>query len=717
LDKRQFWQLGTRNSFSFTRGSRLAAAATLALLGFGACAGEADEEPAAGASPHSERAGLGLSETQQALGPGVSIDPRRSLAVTDQVILDQFSPPVVLSAIIASAGATGSITVDQLFRQLWDTQNPTPGQSDLPNNAHCSDNGGTLNGFPYPCRTFEGAQAAPAPPALQNYRAIGLFNRFDLAPTNGANCGEYRVVFAKIGGGGGRNFVIFEAVLPNPQPSLGLEGCRPVANFWRDLSTAPTLASRITSLQTFYFTGLPGFSPVFHINNYGAGSTGEGQVRTNQFIQPLWLLREFQMRRVCPPTGCIAKFIPVTVKVNPGGTLFSSSSTHPQAAAFKTQFISQVAALAVNNINTFNHDVPDVFNIGQSDAQSGGATDNYVAQLGAGPSPFRTAIQAQLTSIGSALTPDQIVARAQALSCGGCHQRSNGANLGGGLVWPSSAGFVHNSESTEAGPDGPRFILSPALVNVFLPHRKAVLETFLNKLRTVSSGQQALTAVAALRGNAYFAENTNPGTVSKVAPGGLVTSLATGRFNLTGVAADNFNVYWLENGNPGSVQKVSINGGGSTVLASNRPALKAIATDGSSVFWLENTAPGSIRKVPVLGGAITQVASNLPAASALAVDSTSLYWLEGTSLRKMPKAGGPIITLSNGVIAQALATDGVRLFFTDNAAGTIRTMPVAGGGTSLLHAGAPSLTATAVDATSVYWTENTGPGRVKTGPK
>ena len=68
------------------------------------------------------------------------------------------------------------------------------------------------------------------------------------------------------------------------------------------------------------------------------------------------------------------------------------------------------------------------------------------------------------------------MARALTQSCAGCHQLSNNALLGGldasgGLLtWPASAGFVHAVE------DGTR---SPALNNVFLPKRKAVLEQFL----------------------------------------------------------------------------------------------------------------------------------------------------------------------------------------------------------------------------------------------
>jgi hypothetical protein len=104
-----------------------------------------------------------------------------------------------------------------------------------------------------------------------------------------------------------------------------------------------------------------------------------------------------------------------------------------------------------------------------------------VNQFGAGPSALRTAIQTQLTAIGSPLTPDNIVARSMALSCAGCHQLSNGANLGGGLFWPPSAGFTHVDErTTVAGPNGPRFPQSPALTGTFLPHRSVVFQAYLN---------------------------------------------------------------------------------------------------------------------------------------------------------------------------------------------------------------------------------------------
>lgn len=501
----------------------------LALVPLCACSVEQVETPAeqgVGASqvaPHSERGGIGLwpSEPGQVSAQAVAVDSRRSLAIHDKTILATFTLPMVMNQLVSQNGGTG-FTSAQLFRQLWDTQNAAPGMADLnavTASAHCSDNGNTLNGFPYACRPFEGSQASPTSSiTLASYSAIGLFNRFDLASTDGQDCGEYRMIFAKMGGGLARNFLIFEAVLPNPNPGLGLEGCRPVAQFWADLSSDADPASRATKLRSFYFTGLPGFSPVVHVNNYGNNARGSGQVRTNQFMEPLWMLREFKLQRTCPSTGCLIKFAPVTVKANPFGGLFNPSNTSAQAASFQTHFVSQVARLALNDINRFTYEVPDSFNSGQSDSQSFFAVDDYSSQLGLGPSTFRSRIQGELTRIGSTLSPDDIVRRAMALSCAGCHQRSTsfpGSSIGGGLTWPASTDFVQGSEFTDPT-DPTRFQISPALRNTFLPFRKSVLEGFLNTpvRDAMLIGQATPAQVAA--GQAFTATFTmkNTGTLA-----------------------------------------------------------------------------------------------------------------------------------------------------------------------------------------------------------
>ncbi|HEX3760962.1 MAG TPA: VCBS repeat-containing protein [Kofleriaceae bacterium] len=408
-----------------------------------------------------------------------AIDPRRSLTVTDQVITSTFSLQAVLDQLAAQSGVAG-MTGLQLFTQLWDTQNTAAAGATT--GPHCDDNAGTVNGFTYACRPTEGGQAFTAAASIASYQLIGLFNRFDLASVSGSDCGEHRMVFGRPGGGG-RAFIIFEAIMPNPTPALGLEGCRPIAQFWAGLTSNPSATSRATALHNFYFNGLSGFDPVIHINHYGNGASGLGQVRVNAFLAAPWMLREFKLLKT---SATRVVFQPVSVKTNPFGELFAPAFANPNTAAFQNTFFpSQVAALAVSDINLFNYVVPDNFNAGQSISQNFGATDDYSARFSTA-STLATNIQTQLTAIGSTLTPANIVARAEALSCGGCHELSNAASIGGGLTWPSSAGFVQATEFTEAGPDGTRFQISGALSGTFLPHRARVLQAFLDRLPSAS---------------------------------------------------------------------------------------------------------------------------------------------------------------------------------------------------------------------------------------
>lgn len=125
---------------------------------------------------------------------------------------------------------------------------------------------------------------------------------------------------------------------------------------------------------------------------------------------------------------------------------------------------------------------PDVFNSGQSHA-SASIESALALQLGFQASAFRDAIQARLAQAGSPLSVNDVVQRAQTQTCAGCHAISDFAPLGGGLAWPPALGFVHVSERfTEQGPAGPRFEISPALREVFLPRRLAILSDFVGGL-------------------------------------------------------------------------------------------------------------------------------------------------------------------------------------------------------------------------------------------
>lgn len=460
------------------------------LLASGCGPGELDAE---------ESARFSSEEGELKAAVAVAVDPRRSLAVTEQVILQRFGFKRVLDQLVAQSGVPG-LTSLQLFNQWWDTQNPGPG---LGRGPHCDDlrdaaGAPIINGYPYTCRATpsEGAQATSNPFAAgQNgaanpdaYIPVGLTNRFDLAPADGSNCGEYRIVYAKQSGADvtdNRNLIIFEAALPNRHPQQGIKGCRKVAELWAGLSSVADPVKRADALESFYFNGLSPFPPVIHVDHFGNGADGEGQVRTNQFMVTtprIWSLREFKLRKRTVNGAARLQFEPATVKVNPFGPLFvQTSAAHARTGDFRQALVAQVAELAVNDLNGFNHDLSDAFNTAQAQA-SGSTENNYAVQFGTAGGPLSQSLQSALTAAGSTLTPEQIVLRVQALSCAGCHRLNNNVAIGGGLVFPPSQGFTHISERlTEDSPDGPRFQVSAAMTDVFLPQRKAVLEDFVNK--------------------------------------------------------------------------------------------------------------------------------------------------------------------------------------------------------------------------------------------
>jgi hypothetical protein len=431
----------------------------------------------------------------QATAPSPVVDPRRSLAITEQRVLANFSLKRVFDQLVTGSEVPG-LTSLELFQQWWDTQNPSPGRGAGP---HCDDEGADgismLNGYPYTCRPTpaEGAQASCDPFSDPNspcaYVPIGLFMRFDLAPESGTHCGEYRIVYAKASGlrsSTDRNLIIFEAALRNPHYNQGLRGCEKFVRAFAELSNEPNIDKRRAKLETFYFSGYQEFDPIVSYTNFGDNNYGTGQVRTNQFMQPvsprIWSLREFKLRTSCSEGTCNVRFVPVTNKVNPFGPLFDPSSTSPKSSAFQLDFLGRVARLAAPSLEGLGMSMDDAFNSAQG--QENGSTEgNYLVHFGNYASNFRDSIQSSLSAIGSELTPDEVVARAQAMSCAGCHRLSNNVALGGGLVWPTSLGFTHVSErdvDLEVVDGLTRYAISPALTNAFLPHRKAIVENFLN---------------------------------------------------------------------------------------------------------------------------------------------------------------------------------------------------------------------------------------------
>ena len=420
--------------------------------------------------------------------PAIHLD--RSLFVSPTTQSEQtqlrsrFTVTRIMKHIRDSSGLARPQDGHELFRRWWDTQNRgTTGR--FPDNPHCDDNGGLVNGYAVACPRNEGALATAQP---DSHFPVALIYRPDLAARDGSTCGEARVVIAKPNDAAGRNLAIFEAAIPNPAPGCGVAGCRKIAQFWANLSGIDSYPQRLDALERFFFIGLKQAQdgvttrPALDAANLGlpdAAGARRGQIRTNQFMTGpstrVWQLREFQLARACTGASCRLFFEPVTVKGNPWGGLFNDTDPHPAGPAFRADFLGQLQALAAQDVNALGMSVGSAYNSGQSNAS--GAENRYTSQLALGdPAGFRQAITDKLAELGISLTADDMAARATTQSCGGCHQLSNNAALGGQgpagdpLTWPPSAGFVHVVEN------GNR---SPALNNVFLPRRKQLLQQYL----------------------------------------------------------------------------------------------------------------------------------------------------------------------------------------------------------------------------------------------
>lgn len=422
----------------------------------------------------------------------VVLDTDRSLFVRDEETLNgaDFKLSSVFTQLanqFNAANPAETLNNTQLFARFWDTQNQTPGL--IPDGAPKCEF--LLNGFLNFCRHSEGIQAQVPQDFINNYIPIALVNRFDLRDKiNFQNCGEYRVVYA-LPNISGRNFIIFEAQLPNPTPGVA-SGCAPIANFWKNLSAESNATARATALRNFYFNGIPAQNvrAVIDIRNYAEGA---GQIRTNQFMsfQP-WVLREFKTAI----EGGLSIIKPVTTKDNPVGFLFNDARLDSLSIEFRQQFLANMGTLVKPNINEFSLFVQnDQHNNGQSHASGFATMDNdFQNHSVQGTGDFRNAIQARAAALGNNLTTDQVLRRATAMTCGGCHNPNafgltSSDSIGAGQTWPQTLGFTHVEEFVTNG----KFNISPALRDVFLPARKIDFENFLN---SQTSGTTAAPAAA-----------------------------------------------------------------------------------------------------------------------------------------------------------------------------------------------------------------------------
>ncbi len=406
---------------------------------------------------------------------------RRSVIETNLTALSGLTLRQVFESALANSGAdqTG-VTAEGAYHAIIDSYAPAATARD-PELVHCDDEttGGSpsLNGFPLMCGRLEAEQFDN----LDVWQPLAIVNRLDLAPADGANCGQQRMIFANNSFiGNSRMFIIVEAMVPNPSPECGVDACRPIAEFWNSLADIEDAGLRGALLQdVFLRSGLGSFGPFMNSDRLGPNG---GQVRTNNFNDFVWTLREFHFQSapaVLP--------LPQPVAESPNGELWNDLSTLPQGEECRESFLRAAEGVLGNNLSAMTFPVAQAC----KDAESPNDffRQDYVTHLASGSGDFIARLDSIANSAG--LSAFDVAARARfAGSCMGCHQEASGSSLGGGLTAPFQGDFVQVSEfSTENCGDGTLcFGLSDALRNTFLPHRLNVQNELLSRPSSCGGG-------------------------------------------------------------------------------------------------------------------------------------------------------------------------------------------------------------------------------------
>lgn len=289
------------------------------------------------------------------------------------------------------------------------------------------------------------------------------------------------------------------------------------------------------------------------------------------------------------------------------------------------------------------------------------------------------------------------------------------------------------------------------------------------QIQALAMGQQGPLGIAVAGGQAYWT-STEGRRVSRVAAsGGLVAIVAHTAERPFTLTADGTHLYWIAHASTeGGLWRAPLMGGEPELLRALPYTLSnRVRVSGSHVYWLDG---GSISRAPTQGGAsellvsgvspvdfaadaegiyfsvpprlsrmtpgqspvpLTQVPEGFDVVS-LATDADAVYaalrasqsggpGCVTTRVVRIPKAGGEPQTLGEHpeFCAMEVAVDATHVYsvgFTQPGLSSILRLPKGGGAPEGVIEGIPYSTRFALDASHVYWTENTT-GRVARIPK
>lgn len=416
----------------------------------------------------------------------LALRPERSVLVSDPAVLEGLTLERTLWSIAGDGGHELYLAFALSFVPRATAEDgPGPRCDD---EAAAESGTSTLNGFPIPCP----AEAGSLLQANENrvWKPLSVTNRFDLAPEGGENCGEQHLSFylSRV-----ESLVSaslrFSALITNPSPELGLEGCRPLVDFWASLSRADydPPATRARALEAAFLgslTGRPpatearalasaGFLPFMSAEHFGR----RGRLQL-LYLGDKGIWHFFEHALLSAEEGWVLRR-PLTQTL----PVFSLLSQDPGSNPCASQLLGSIAGLLADDpVHQRLNVAPSCF--AGTDVTEGPTLLNglygWVEGGTYGPDLARLLereLNMRYPSYG--LYPSDIAARADfAGTCNGCHYLKGSPFANPGTI--AHVNSQRNEPCGSAGGDEQRscYARSPLLKLSFLPRWTALLQNF-----------------------------------------------------------------------------------------------------------------------------------------------------------------------------------------------------------------------------------------------
>ncbi len=174
--------------------------------------------------------------------------------------------------------------------------------------------------------------------------------------------------------------------------------------------------------------------------------------------------------------------------------------------------------------------------------------------------------------------------------------------------------------------------------------------------------------------------------------------------NPVGTRADGVRLYF---GSSNYVQALAVDGGTPITLATAESTISSLTADTTSFYFTDYAT--NVSSVSRDGGTPLKIAWSQSSPNDVAVSATDVYWtVNGTTVMKAPIGGGTWTQFVAGV--SRIAIDGPDMYGQSSSVGLLK-LPLSGGSPTTI--GPKTAAPEAIDATSVYWSENgSGVGKI-----